>query len=243
MQGSPLRINANSALICAAQRWGLVTLACLMGRPFANCSFEGANASGVGAGIWEGGPVPLDQTDGGGSGSIHLALWEQQSLTSNNKNATCWPQRLRTNTQACTCCSTCAFIRAILIDLVCLECQMYLKDRNSTPENKDVTLDVHSESAVYLPTCCTHTHSNTHTHTCTRHYTHMHSGACKLRLKGAHPLSPWDSLLCYHPAPSPFWIHWHFQKAPRRQRSGAHLLGTIKPDLHKNFKKASPSVL
>lgn len=44
-----------------------------MGRPFANCSFEGADASGVGAGIWEGGSVPLDQTDGGGSGSIHLA--------------------------------------------------------------------------------------------------------------------------------------------------------------------------
>lgn len=45
-----------------------------MGHPFANCSFEGADVSGVGAGIWEGASVPLDQTDGGGSGSIHLAL-------------------------------------------------------------------------------------------------------------------------------------------------------------------------
>lgn len=44
-------------------------------------------------------------------------------------------------------------------------------------------------------------------------------------------------------APTPSRIHWHFQKARRRQRSGAHLLGTMKPDLHKNFKKASPSVL
>lgn len=83
-----------------------------MGCPFANCSFEGASTSGVRAGIWEGGPVPLDQTDGGGSGSIHLALWEQQSPTSNNKNAICWLQRLHTNTPARTSCNTCSFIRS-----------------------------------------------------------------------------------------------------------------------------------
>lgn len=109
-----------SALTSVAQRWGLVALACLMGHPFANCSFEGADVSGVGAGIWEGVSVPLDQTDGGGSGSIHLALWEQQSSTSNNKDATCWPPasalagiRRHTcwNTRMLVFKHTCAFIR------------------------------------------------------------------------------------------------------------------------------------
>lgn len=81
-------------------------------------------------------------------------------------------------------------------------------------------------------------HRNTHTHTNAQWDVKTQAPPCPPPI----PSFPGTCTQAQQ-APTPSRIHWHFQKARRRQRSGAHLLGTMKPDLHKNFKKASPSVL